>query len=146
MSKTRGYLVTFSMGILFILLAMAGNGFAQGGCKQVCVKEGKKCAQYGQRCVDYKNQCVRSQNQCIQYSGGRCLQYQQVCTQYRQVCARYQQACVREQTYCLQHRIVCPQQTPYAGKQGRAYQQLQEIEGGKDSLFDGGPGSTLNRR
>jgi hypothetical protein len=145
MRETSGFFWTVLTVILCILFVTAGSSFADGGCKQVCVKEGKKCVQYGQKCTHYNNQCARYQNQCIRYSRGSCTQYQQVCTQYKQVCTHYQQACVQEQTYCLQQQTVCPQQN-HAVNKGKAYQQLEEIAGGKDSMFDGGPGSTLNRR
>jgi len=137
--------VLFISVIVFFAL-MAGEGFSQQqGCKQVCVKEAVQCLKYGTGCAQYQNQCTSYRNNCISYNRyGGCSRYQQVCAQYKQVCTQTQQICLQQQKVCNQYQTVCPNQ-PVATP-GKAFQQLQEIEKGRDSLFDGGPGSTLNRR
>jgi hypothetical protein len=55
-ARDIGLLLTVLTVILCMLFVTAGSSFADGGCKQVCVKEGKKCVQYGQRCTHYNNQ------------------------------------------------------------------------------------------
>lgn len=138
-------LIAVIVGTLMGLMAMAGNGYAQPGCKQVCVQETTKCVKQGNSCVQYGNTCAQYRNNCVAYNRyGACTRHQQVCAQYRQTCTRYQQGCLQQQKVCSQYQNVCPSQpTPRTGK---AFEQLKEIGGGKDSTFDGGPGSTLNRR
>jgi hypothetical protein len=132
--------------VLLVSFALTGLGLAQQGCKQVCVDEAVKCLQTGTKCTAYGNQCVQYRNNCTSYNRyGACTRYQQVCSQYKQVCQRQEQACLRQQKVCKKYDTVCPSAKP-AGKPGKAFEQLKEIEQGKDSTFDGGPGSTLNRR
>lgn len=108
-----------TLGVLVALFTLSGTVFAQGGCRQQCVRETAKCVQYAK-------QCTQTQNVCARYdTKGRCLQQQQVCRQY-------QQACVQQQRVCAQYQTVCPPQ----GNSGSAFQQLQKIERGQGN-FDG---------
>ncbi len=135
----------FLVAVIVSFALMAGEGFSQQGCRQVCVKEAVKCIKYGSGCAQYQNQCSYYQNRCVSHNRyGGCSRYQQVCARYRQVCTRTQQTCLQKQNVCSQYQTVCQKQP--AATPGKAFQQLQEIEKGRDSLFDGGPGSTLNRR
>ncbi len=140
----RFWVLFIPVTVSFVL--MSGDGFCQQqGCKQVCVKEAVKCVKYGQGCAQYQYQCSSYQNNCVSYNRyGGCTRYQKVCAQYKHVCTQTQQVCVQQQPVCSQYQTVCSNQP--AATQGKAFQQLQEIDKGRDSLFDGGPGSTLNRR
>ncbi len=132
--------------LLLSLAATTGNGHAQQNCKQVCVHETVKCVKYGNGCVQYQYQCASYRDVCTarDRSGG-CIRHQQVCAQYKQACTRYQQVCLQQQKVCSNYQTVCSPSNQ-AGAPGKAFQQLQGIGKGRDSIFDGGPGSTLNRR
>lgn len=136
----------FLAAFLLSLAVAAGSGYAQQNCRQVCDHETVKCVRYGKGCVQYQYQCAGYRDVCTgrDRSGG-CLRHQQVCAQYKQACTRYQQVCVQQQKVCTHYQTVCSPSKP-AGPPGNAFRQLKEIGKGKDSTFDGGPGSTLNRR
>ncbi len=110
----RGFIILL-FACVAVVFAMPGNGWAQSGCKQQCVKEAVKCIQHGNQCTQYQNRCARYDTK------GRCLQYQQVCVQQKQVC-------LQQQKVCTQYQTVCP---PQQGKTGTAFQQLQKIEKGQ---------------
>jgi hypothetical protein len=144
----------FSAVLVLAVLAIAIPTFA-ADCYKKCVSEKSVCKQYVKQCVQQGLKCIRTETICTSRDRrtGQCLSTQQRCAQYQQVCTQYKDVCVQYDKTCTQYQTVCPDAKPQPmGQQrtapsgGKALDQLKAIDQGKDSIFDGGPGSTLNRR
>jgi len=146
----------FSAVLLLAILAIAIPASA-ADCYKKCVSEKSVCLKYVNQCVQQGLKCIRNETICTSRDRrtGQCLSTQQRCAQYNQVCTQYKQVCVQYDKTCAQYQTVCPDSKPQPqplGQQrtqpsgGKALDQLKAIEKGNDSIFDGGPGSTLNRR
>lgn len=146
----------FSAVLVLAALAIAIPSFA-ADCYQKCVSERSVCKKSVNQCVQQNLKCIRTQSFCTSkdYRTGRCLNYQQKCAQYERVCSQYRQVCVQYEKTCAKYEKVCqdsqqkPQPMPQQQVEPRgskALDQLKDIERGNDWRFDGGPGSTLNRR
>ncbi len=144
----------FSAVLVLATLAIALPTFA-ADCYKKCVSERSVCKKYVNQCVQQGLKCIRTETVCTSRDRrtGRCLSTTQRCAQYNQVCTQYKQVCVQYDKTCAQYKTVCPdpkpkplaqQKIPPSGS--KALDQLKAIEKGNDSIFDGGPGSTLNRR
>ena len=144
----------FSAVLLLAVLAIAIPASA-ADCYKKCVSEKSVCLKYVNQCVQQGLKCIRNETICTSRDRrtGQCLSTQQRCAQYNQVCTQYKQVCVQYDKTCAQYQTVCPDPKPQPLAQqrtqpsgGKALDQLKAIEKGNDSIFDGGPGSTLNRR
>ena len=146
----------FSVVVVLAVVAIAIPASA-GDCYKKCVSEKSVCLKYVNQCVQQGLKCIRTETVCTSRDSKttRCLSTQQRCAQYNTVCTQYKQVCVQYDKTCAQYQTVCPDSKPQPqplGQQktqpsgGKALDQLKAIEKGNDSIFDGGPGSTLNRR